>query len=58
MSMLLRPHLQDNYPETLGHVAIINAPVAFRVMWAFAKGFLDARTLAKIEVQYAHACRG
>lgn len=41
---------QDNYPETLYHTCIINAPVAFRAIWAAVKPMLNARTQAKVEV--------
>ena len=41
---------QDNYPETLYHTCIINAPTAFRAIWAIVKPMLNARTLAKVEV--------
>lgn len=41
---------QDNYPEMLGHICIINAPTVFKLIWSFAKSFLDVRTQGKIEV--------
>jgi len=41
---------QDNYPETLYHTCIINAPTAFRAMWAIVKPMLNVRTQAKVEV--------
>lgn len=41
---------QDNYPEMLGHICIINAPAVFRMIWAFAKGLIDPRTQSKIEI--------
>jgi hypothetical protein len=41
---------QDNYPEMLGHICIINAPAVFRFFWAFAKGLIDPRTQSKIEI--------
>lgn len=41
---------QDNYPETLYHTCIINAPAAFRAIWAVVKPMLNARTQAKVEV--------
>lgn len=43
--------MQDNYPEMLGHICIINAPTIFKLIWSFAKGFLDIRTQGKIEVR-------
>ena len=42
---------QDNYPETLYHTCIINAPTAFRAIWAIVKPMLNARTQAKVEVR-------
>lgn len=41
---------QDNYPEMLGHICVINAPWVFRTIWSVVKGMLDARTQTKIEV--------
>mmetsp|Transcript_10482 Transcript_10482/g.18328 ORF Transcript_10482/g.18328 Transcript_10482/m.18328 type:complete len:524 (-) Transcript_10482:635-2206(-) len=41
---------QDNYPEALGHICIINAPSVFRMLWNLIKGVLDARTQSKIEI--------
>ena len=41
---------QDNYPETLGKTVIINAPAAFKMIWAVVRPMLDVRTAAKIEV--------
>ena len=43
---------QDNYPETLYHTCIINAPTAFRAIWAIVKPMLNARTQAKVEVRW------
>lgn len=40
----------DNYPETLFHTCIINAPTAFRAIWAVVKPLLNKRTQGKIEV--------
>lgn len=40
----------DNYPETLFHTCIINAPTAFRAIWAVIKPMLNKRTQGKIEV--------
>ena len=41
---------QDNYPEHLGTMFIINAPFIFTTIWAFVKPLLDKRTTAKIHV--------
>ncbi|XVF52624.1 hypothetical protein PTKIN_Ptkin05aG0033200 [Pterospermum kingtungense] len=38
------------YPETLNRLFIINAGSGFRMLWKVLKAFLDARTLAKIQV--------
>lgn len=40
----------DNYPETLFHTCIINAPTAFRAMFSMIKPMLNKRTQGKIEV--------
>lgn len=41
---------QDNFPEHLGCLFMINTPLLFRSFWSVIKGFLDERTLAKIKV--------
>lgn len=41
---------QDFYPELMHKALIVNAPTAFRMIWALVKHLLDARTQAKIEV--------
>ena len=41
---------QDNYPEMLGKMFIINAPFTFRVIWAAIRPMLNERTKEKIEV--------
>ncbi|GKU95546.1 hypothetical protein SLEP1_g8893 [Rubroshorea leprosula] len=38
------------YPETLNKLFIINAGSGFRMLWKVVKAFLEARTLAKIQV--------
>lgn len=38
------------YPETLNRLFIVNAGSGFRALWTAIKAFLDARTIAKIEV--------
>eukprot|EP00955_Chlamydomonas_euryale_P065663 359303-Chlamydomonas_euryale.AAC.9 len=47
---LVTKYDQDNYPEMLGHICIINAPAIFRMLWSFAKNLIDIRTQNKIEV--------
>lgn len=42
--------LQNNFPEHLGCLFMINTPLLFRGFWSVIKGFLDERTLAKIKV--------
>lgn len=41
---------QDNYPEMLGRICIINAPLVFKAIWALVKPLLNPRTLSKIQV--------
>ncbi|KAL6178346.1 hypothetical protein ACLB2K_049864 [Fragaria x ananassa] len=38
------------YPETLNRLFIVNAGSGFKMLWKAVKAFLDARTLAKIQV--------
>lgn len=42
---------QDNYPEMLGRICIINAPMVFKAIWALVKPLLNPRTLSKIQVR-------
>ncbi|KAI8615844.1 CRAL-TRIO domain-containing protein [Chytriomyces sp. MP71] len=41
---------QNYYPETLGKMFIINAPLLFQGVWAVVKGMLDEATVAKISI--------
>lgn len=38
------------FPETMCKMLIVNAPSYFSATWRIIKGYLDARTAAKIEV--------
>ena len=38
------------FPETMNKMIIVNAPRFFTATWAVIKGFLDARTTAKVEL--------
>ena len=37
------------FPETMNKMVIVNAPKFFSATWSIIKGFLDARTAAKVE---------
>ena len=41
---------QDNYPEILGKMYIVNANWFFKGIWSIVKGFLDEKTTKKIEI--------
>lgn len=41
---------QDNYPEILGKMFIINAPWAFHALWTVFKHFVDEKTRNKINI--------
>lgn len=42
--------MQDNYPENLGKMFIVNAPMLFTGVWAMCKSFIDERTRKKINI--------
>lgn len=41
---------QDYYPETLGVMYVINAPMLFTSVWSVVKLFLDEVTVQKIQI--------
>lgn len=41
---------QNNYPEHLGKMFIVNAPWAFKALWTVVKPWLDRRTQKKIDI--------
>ena len=41
---------QDNYPEQLGMMVIVNAPMLFTGVWAMCKSFVDEVTRKKIQI--------
>jgi hypothetical protein len=41
---------QDNYPEMMGKMFIINSPTAFKMAWSVIKGWIDEKTRAKIAI--------
>ncbi|KAI8473261.1 MAG: CRAL-TRIO domain-containing protein, partial [Monoraphidium minutum] len=47
---MLTKYDQDNYPEMLGRICIINAPMLFKAVWALIKPMLNPRTLNKIQI--------
>jgi hypothetical protein len=42
--------LQQYYPEHLGQMFIVNAPMVFKAIWAVVRPWLEARTQTKIQV--------
>ncbi|TFK40778.1 CRAL-TRIO domain-containing protein [Crucibulum laeve] len=41
---------QDYYPETMGQLAIVNAPTSFTAIWAMIRPWLSAETAAKVDI--------
>ena len=41
---------QDYYPEMMGGMFIINAPMAFTAIWAVIKGWIDEKTRNKVAI--------
>ena len=46
---------QDNFPEMMGHLCIINAGSVISLLFRFVKPMLDIRTQNKIEVRASGA---
>jgi hypothetical protein len=42
---------QDYYPEIMGQMYIVNAPMLFTGIWAIVKSFLDEKTRKKITIK-------
>ena len=40
----------DYYPEIMGNLYVVNAPMLFSGIWAIVKGFLDEKTRGKIKI--------
>lgn len=40
----------DYYPEIMGNLLVVNAPMVFSGVWSVVKGFLDERTRKKIRI--------
>jgi hypothetical protein len=47
---LLSKIAQNFYPETMGRMFIVNAPMLFTAVWAVIKGMLDENTVSKISL--------
>lgn len=41
---------QNNYPEVMGKLFVINAPMFFKMLWGFAEKFIDEKTAKKIVI--------
>ncbi len=44
----------NNFPERLGRIIVINTPWVFPFFWKIASPFIDAKTKAKIAVVYGN----
>lgn len=42
--------MENNYPELLGQVMIINAPLIFTSIFGVIKGWLDEPTRKKVQI--------
>ena len=40
----------DYYPEIMGNLFVVNAPMLFSGIWAVVKGFMDEKTRGKIKI--------
>ena len=43
-------HSQNVYPEYLGNLFLINAPLIFRGMWVLIRSWMETKTAAKFHV--------
>jgi len=42
---------QDNYPEQLGQMMVVNAPWGFSSIWSIVSAWLDEKTREKIQIK-------
>lgn len=47
---------QDNYPEHLGEMFVINCPTVFSIIWSLVKPMLDERTKWVASIGGMRAC--